>query len=655
MAVVEDRGGAGSARAIAKIARQRSAAFRVSRRHTWLVRSLRWALPAMVVAMFGVYGGLLVTKFSLKIGKGELQFKAVELTSDDLKMKGVSYSGSTKDGGHYDVRAAEAEVDIAQTGPIKLAYIEGDLTQSTGVVTKLKSRRGAIDNKKGEMDLLDGVEIDASNGFKARMKSAKVFQKENRIIANEGVVADMPTGQIKAQTMDMETKARKGTFAGDVSVRLVQDPTAQKAAVGLGKDARAPLDVQAPKLDIDDTAKFAHFTGGVAARQGESQLNASALRVTYEGKTPALPGQPTLVAAKPATPADQAQSRVSKLEATGQVVITSGPDRRVTAETVLFDVPADTALFTGPSVEVQQGKNRLLGRRLFVDRKAGKSRLDAPADGRTPAGRIQTTFYQSEAKAGAVAAKPKAAATDGSASALFNVRSDPTAPMDVEAASLDVNDPQKQAVYRGDVRAQQGDFIIKAAEVTATYSGDTGLLASPDSATAVPKGPGQGAQISKIEAKTKVSITTKSGEEATGEWATYDVKANSVIMGGGVFLQQGTTKLVGSMLRMNTLTGEVQVSNEPGTPSVGAALAPQGAPKSAPGPGGLPGIQTAQPAPKAPTGVSNCPPGKMCVELFPNDAKKAANERKEKDRVKPKTTTEGWQPSASPSPVYRAP
>ncbi len=644
----------GVLRVAGKIARRRAAAFRTSRRHTLLVRSLRAVLPAVVVGMFAFYGWLLFGALSVKIGKGTLQAKTIEFTAEDLKMKGVSYSGATKDGGHYDVRAREAQVDLAQTGPIKLEHIEGDLTQPTGVVTRLKSRRGAMDNKKGEMDLLDGVEIDATNGLKARMKSAKVFQKENRVIATEGVIADTLTGRIQAQTMDLETKIRKGTFTGNVAVRMTQDPNAPKAAVGMGKDARAPLDVQSQKLDIDDTAKYAYFTGGVTAKQGESQLNSSTLHVTYEGKTPALPGQPTLVAA---APAEQAQSRVSKLLANGQVVITSGVDRRVTAETVEFDVPADTALFTGPVVEIQQGRNRLLGRRLSVNRKAGTSRLDSPAEGRTPAGRIQTTFYQSDAKVGVAVAKPKSPApTENGASALFNVKTDPSAPMDVEAATLDVNDPQKQAIYRGDVRAQQGDFTIKAAEVIATYTGETGLLAAPDGGQATVKGQPQGAQISKIEAKTKVIITTKAGEEATGEWAIYDVKASSILMGGGVFLQQGTTKLRGSTLRMNTLTGEVTVANEPGTPTVGAALVPFQQPKSAPGPDGLPGVMPAQPAPKAPGSVADCPPGRMCIELFPKDAKKAQADRKQKELVKPAVPVpQSWQPLSSPSPVYRAP
>ncbi len=577
---------------------------------------------------------MLSPTISMRVGPGELKGK-VEVTADDLKMKNLEYAGQTKDGGRYDVRAKEAAVDFAQTGPVKLDHIDGTITQVSGIVTKLKARRGFLDNKKGEMDLFDGVEIDASNGMKARLKSAKVFNKDHRVVSKEPVVMDMPTGRIEANAMDFETKARKGTFQGDVKVRMAQAEQAGRQALGLGRDAKGPLDVRSARLDIDDGAKHATFSGGVTAAQGDSVIQASDLKVFYEGSS-ALPGQPAAAASGP-----NEASRVARLHAAGSVIVTAGPDRRILSEAVEFDVKGDTALFTGPNVEVTQGRNRLLGRRLAINRKTGKSRLDAPAEGRQPAGRIQTTFYQSDAKAGTAVKLGKAAPAAEQGGGMMNFKTDPNAPMDIQAETLDVTDAQKQAVYRGAVRAQQGDFVIQTNELVATYTGDTGLMATTDTAQVK----GAGAQISKVEAKNKVVITSRAGEEASGEWATFDVARNTVVMGGGVKLKQDRRELSGSRLYINTLTGEVKVENEPGGAQVGAALAPIVAPKSAAAPGGLPAIQPAEAAPKAPAA---CPPGRQCLQIFPEDEKKAA-----KERVKPKS--EGWLPQTSPSAVYKAP
>jgi LPS export ABC transporter protein LptC len=642
--------------------RLRAKSFQIARRHTWVVRGLRLLMPLGMASAFAVYGFLLFGSISFRAGNGKVQISKIEISDDDLKMKDVSYAGAAKDGSKYDVRAKEAAVDFAQTGPVRLDFIDGDLFQPSGIATKLKSRRGELDNKKGEMDLFDGVEIDSSNGLRARMKSAKVFNKEHRVIAKEGVIAEMPTGVIQARTMDMNTKTKAGVFAGNVAVRLTQDPAAPKTNLSLGRESRGPLDVTSQRLDLDDTTKVALFSGGVIAAQTESTLKSTSLQVFYEGKT-GLPGQ---AAVAPNDPTQAQASRVSKLHAAGQVVINSGTDRRITAEKADFDVVADTALFVGPVVEIQQGKNRLVGRRLSVDRKSGKSRLDAPADGRNPAGRIQTTFYQTDSKGGAV--KPKAAPAESDSP--LNFRTDPNAPMDIQAETLDLNDAAKQAVFRGLVRAQQGDFVIQAPEVIATYTGDTGFMSGQDGDPKTPAaknadGKSNGAQISKVDAKNKVVITSRDGQEARGEWATFDVKANTVLLGGGVTLKQGRQSTTGARLFIDLATGEARIENDPGTPVVGPALAAQAKPKSAVGPGGLPAIIPAQPIPKIVPGNASCPPGRQCLETYIDDLK-AAQKQKKADAVpvvkaaKPVTPSntpkvDGWQPATSPSPVYRAP
>lgn len=616
---------------VAAAARAKLKAFRTARRHTWLVRSLKIAFPVLVVLAFAGYAALL--RGTVSVGAGKLSVGKVEVTADDLKMKNLTYFGVTKDGGKYDVRAKEATVDFAQTGPVRLDFIEGDLTQQNGVVTRLKSRRGLLDNKKGEMELLDGVEIDATNGLAARLRSAKVFNKEHRIVSQQPVVAAMPAGQIEANAMDLEAKARKGVFTGNVRVRLTQSETGSKANLGLAREAKGPVDVRSQKLDMDDTAKVANFTGGVTAQQGETTLQASALKVSYEGKTTVPDGGLATVAAT-----DGDAARVTRLVAAGNVTIVAGADRKITSDAVDLDVRNDSALFTGGRVEIQQGANRLAGRRLSIDRRSGRSRLDAPAEGRTPAGRIQTMFVPQNADK---QTKPSARAEDaGGAIATF--KTDPNAPMDIEADSLDVSDPAKQAVFRGRVVAKQADFTIHAAELVANFSGETGLMNT--GGTPAQKG---SAQITKVDAKNKVQITSKDGQEATGEWATFDTKANTVVLGGGVTVKRGRDVVIGPRLRIDTVTGVAQFENDPGVGAVGTALPAQASPRSAAGPGGLPAVSAPTPAPAVP---SNCAPGRQCITMYPDDAKKAAKEKvKTIPKVAPAT------PSWSPSQVYRAP
>ena len=117
-----------------------------------------------------------------------------------------------------------------------------------------------------------------------------------------------------------------------------------------------------------------------------------------------------------------------------------GTDRRVADDQADFDAKADTALFSG-NVLVNQQKNVLQGQRLFVDRKNDKSRLESPAEGGQPVGRIAATFFQGEGKAGRAAQAETAAAERRPRSGrhmLGSFKTDPNAPMDIEAETLDV-------------------------------------------------------------------------------------------------------------------------------------------------------------------------------------------------------------------------
>ena len=135
-----------------------------------------------------------------------------------------------------------------------------------------------------------------------------------------------------------------------------------------------------------------------------------------------------------------------------------------------------------------------------MDRKAGTSRLETPGDG----GRIAATFYQA---AGAQAQRrkpqPAAEALGGIAGSFKN---DPDAPMEIEADTLDVHEATKRAIFKGNVRALQGEMLLRTSELTAFYAGSTGLgLVAADDAGAKAKAQDKG-QIVRLEARSDVLL-----------------------------------------------------------------------------------------------------------------------------------------------------
>jgi LPS export ABC transporter protein LptC/lipopolysaccharide transport protein LptA len=614
-------------------AQDRLRAFRQSHRHSLLVRLLRTVLPLAAITLLAAYG--IALQSSWRIGQGRLSVGKLEITADDLTMKNPSYFGVMKDGGRYEVRAKRAIVDFDQSQPTKLFDIDGDLIQPTGVKTKLSAKQGLLDNKSNELELFNGVDIAATNGMKAKLSRATVYTKAQKVLSREPVQAEMPTGSVKARAMTLNTNSREASFRGGVDTRLIQSGEGRgNARLELGRDGKQPIDVHSEELDVNDAAKIAQFRVKVVAIQGETILKCSELTVTYQGQA-----DPSAQAAGgPTEPA----SRLSRLLANTNVTINSGTDRHVTSDHADFDAIADTALFTG-NVVVSQEKNVLRGRRLLIDRKSGKSRLDAPADLGQAAGRITSVFYQSDSKISAAKSKPSQAETESPEAngLLGDFRTDPHAPMEVEADTLDVNDPIKLAIFKGNVRAKQGDFVVRTAELQATYSGQMGLNAQNSPGDVPVK---QGAELTRVEAKQKVVITGKDGQTATGDWASFDVKANTVLMGGRVIVSREKDFVEGTRLRMDLTSGQTFFERDAAAPAPLSAVV-------------RPDARTGATSPVATAG--NCPPGRSCLLLYPKDAKDRLKKEDQKTGADAKTAPrhgpqsgsigDGWQPTTSPS------
>jgi lipopolysaccharide export system protein LptA len=179
---------------------------------------------------------------------------------------------------------------------------------------------------------------------------------------------------------------------------------------GFSKNSDQPIDIESDVLVVHDAQKYATFKGNVKAVQGSTTLRATELDVHYVGgggdsltKVPETTG---------ATPAAEAKSegaggvgiggqkgtQISKIEARGEVVITSDQDQTTTSDWALYDVPAQMVT-VGGNVVLMQGKNVLKGDRLVIDLKTGESRFENK--GNTEAGgRIRALFMPEDAKPG---------------------------------------------------------------------------------------------------------------------------------------------------------------------------------------------------------------------------------------------------------------
>jgi lipopolysaccharide transport protein LptA len=457
-----------------------------------------------------------------------------------------------------------------------------------------------------------------------------------------------------------------------------QNGAAAKAASvlpGLQANSGEPIDVKSEQLEVDDIAKTAQFRRDVIARQGDAVLQAPELDIAYEGRSamsesaaqPREGGAQTKLKAIAARGGVVMTSKDDRAEAStldydaaserarlaGEVVLTSVNERRVTARAAELDQKADTALLTG-DVVVTQGKNTMRGQRLFLDRKAQRTRLESPAEGGKGAGRIQTVFYQNAAQK-PEGAKAGAKGSDPGNPLAISFKSDPNQPIDIAADTLDVADADKKAVYRGTVVAKQGEFQVETAEMTAFYSGQAGLGSAPKPAAAKAgtKGEtGTAAQLTRVEARQRVKVTGKDGQRAEAENADFDVKQNKIVMWGGtVRVEQVSaanpskpnvvTAPPGARLVIDMNSGESrfeQIDAKPAGPAVSAA-------------GPATDAASAATAAAAKSGSEPQKP-RMRAVIFPQQAKEAAAQKAgELGIEKPAGKAQGEKAGTSKAPT----
>jgi lipopolysaccharide export system protein LptA len=153
-------------------------------------------------------------------------------------------------------------------------------------------------------------------------------------------------------------------------------------------------------------------------------------------------------------------------------------------------------------------------------------------------------------------------------------------PVQIEAATLEVHDKNKEATFSGNVQVVQGETTMKCQSLIVFYGQEVGIGTdgTPVPAKATPGAP-QGAQnIRRIEARGGVTVITKD-QNASGDLGIYDLKTKTITLSGNVVVSQGQNVIHGQRVVVDTATGNARVEsasspggNGPGGPGRVRAL-----------------------------------------------------------------------------------
>jgi len=140
------------------------------------------------------------------------------------------------------------------------------------------------------------------------------------------------------------------------------------------------------------------------------------------------------------------------------------------------------------------------------------------------------------------------------------------APVQIEAATLEVHDKSKTATFSGNVQVVQGDTTMRCRSLVVFYGqevgiGESGGEATTGTAAKSSLGGTKGAQnIRRIEARGGVTVVTKD-QSASGDLGIYDLKTKTITLSGNVMVSQGQNVIHGERVVVDTETGNARVES----------------------------------------------------------------------------------------------
>lgn len=153
-------------------------------------------------------------------------------------------------------------------------------------------------------------------------------------------------------------------------------PAAAQTSALKGLDTGAPIDVDAARIEIQDAANQAVFSGSVVIRQGKLTLSSDTVKVLYSRKADGNP-------------------EMQRLDARGHVKLVS-PTERATGNVGIYDVANKIITMVG-NVTLDRGGSNLNGQRLVLNLITGQTSFDGRGGGTagtqgTAPGRVSGRF-----------------------------------------------------------------------------------------------------------------------------------------------------------------------------------------------------------------------------------------------------------------------
>lgn len=243
------------------------------------------------------------------------------------------------------------------------AVLEGDVVLTQGDDKKAVGDRVDYDQKAQTMVLTGPVVVtQGANVLRGRRLTYHRTTSKMQLTSPADVSSGINAGRITAHFVRPSAKASPQQADDDQE----QGGDGISFGAAFKTDPSSPYDVVSDKLDVDDVAKTALFTGNVSAVQGNISMRSQEMTAFYTGNAG--------IGATGDQAAGGAAASLTHLTAKKKVVVTAKDGQTATGDWAEVDVKKNLTTLGG-AVVLTQGKNIVHGTRLVIDMNTGEATI----------------------------------------------------------------------------------------------------------------------------------------------------------------------------------------------------------------------------------------------------------------------------------------
>ncbi len=191
-------------------------AFAAARRHSRLVRRLKFVLPAMAIAAVALFWA--TVRFIPSDLAAIVSLPSIDAASHSIVMDKPHISGFEGTRRAYEVKADSAVQSLDDPKVMTFKAIDASVGLDAAGTAQIDATTGVYDAKDNTLVLKDGIAVKTTTGYWASFKDAVIDLTAGSLVSSKPVEIRTGEGTIRANSVEVSDRGKRIAFRNGVSV-----------------------------------------------------------------------------------------------------------------------------------------------------------------------------------------------------------------------------------------------------------------------------------------------------------------------------------------------------------------------------------------------------------------------------------------------------